>query len=210
MEDASREARRQPVTSQANRWPPRHSHRYLIHHPFEAGGKEEPLQAAWRAMESCVDAGLARHIGVSNFLVPHLEAVARTARVPPAVNQIELHPYLQRPALVAHLRAQGTIIEAYAALGPLTGGRGGPLDAVCARVAAAHAVNESAVLLRWVIQRGCVAVSTSSRRERLQEYLAQVPSFELSAEEMEEIEREGRGKNFRGYFVDAYGEDCFD
>jgi diketogulonate reductase-like aldo/keto reductase len=90
-------------------------------------------------------------------------------------------PDLQRGALVAYLR-----------------GRPGPLDHVCARIAARHGVDESAILLRWVMQQGCIAVSTSSRLERLRDYLVQVPGFELSAEEMEELAREGEGKNFRG------------
>lgn len=56
--------------------------------------------------------GLLLNIGVSNFGVPHLEKLAQTARVAPAVNQIELHPFLQRRELVAHCKAKGILLEA--------------------------------------------------------------------------------------------------
>ncbi|KAI1849741.1 hypothetical protein JX265_008079 [Neoarthrinium moseri] len=183
---------------------------YLIHEPFSAGGNEQVLQDAWRGMEGCLEKGLARNIGVSNFLIPHLDAVLKIAKVKPMVNQVELHPYLQRTQLVDYLKAQDIAIEAYAPLGPLVKARPGPIDDVTARLAEKYAVSESVILLRWVIQLGIVVITTSGRKERLQEYLKQVPSFQLTDAEVQEISAEGKKKNYRAFFADAYGKDCFD
>ncbi|KAH8668459.1 ketoreductase [Xylariales sp. PMI_506] len=185
---------------------------YLIHEPFSSP-TDEGLQATWRGMEACLEKGLARNIGVSNFLVPHLQAVLKTAKVKPAVNQIELHPYLQRTELVAFLREQGIAVEAFAPLTPLVKApRPGPVDGIVAATAARHRVSEGAVLLRWLVDQGAVVITTSSKRERLQEHLETVSSaaaFKLTAKEIAEIAEKGREMNFRQFFVDAYGEDNF-
>uniref|UniRef100_A0A8H7TKM3 NADP-dependent oxidoreductase domain-containing protein n=1 Tax=Bionectria ochroleuca TaxID=29856 RepID=A0A8H7TKM3_BIOOC len=103
---------------------------YLIHEPFSSGGSEEVLQEAWRGMERCREKGLARSIGVSNFLIPHLESILKVATVKPAVNQIECHPYLQRSKLREFMKRQGIIAEAFAPLTPITKASPGPIDAM--------------------------------------------------------------------------------
>jgi diketogulonate reductase-like aldo/keto reductase len=183
---------------------------YLVHEPFQAGGSEEALQSVWQGMEACLEKGLARNIGVSNFLVPHLEAVMKTAKTKPAVNQVELHPYLPRQELVDFCQNNGILVEAYAPLTPLTKGRPGPIDDVAQRLAEKHGVSDSIVLLRWLLEKGIVAVTTSGRKERLEEYLKQVPSFSLSAQEVGEISRHGEQKKFRQFFSDLYGKDNWD
>ncbi|KAH6647175.1 NADP-dependent oxidoreductase domain-containing protein [Truncatella angustata] len=180
---------------------------YLIHEPFSARGSAEALQAAWRGMEACVDKGLARDIGVSNFQVPHLETVLETSRIRPAVNQVELHPYLPRAGLVDFCRRNGITVEAFGPLTPLTRVSPGPVDDVVGRLAEKHRVGTSAVLLRWLVERGVVVVTTSGKRERLQEYLTQVPTLRLSQKEVEEISTAGEGKRFRQFLADAYGQD---
>lgn len=72
---------------------------YLIHAPFFAESPEQH-QAAWKAMESVKASGLAKSIGVSNYLPEHLEHILKTAEIPPAINQIEFHAYLQHPDLI--------------------------------------------------------------------------------------------------------------
>jgi diketogulonate reductase-like aldo/keto reductase len=170
---------------------------------------EEALQETWRDMERCLEKGLARNIGVSNFLIPHLETILKVARVKPAVNQIELHPYLQRRELVQFLKSHNISVEAFAPLTPLVKARPGPVDEVCRRLAEKHGVSASIVLLRWVLDQGIIAITTSGRKDRLQEYLSDVASFQLAAEEVKAISVAGEGKNYRGFYVDDYGANCF-
>jgi len=76
-----------------------------------------PLSETWEAMEACVDAGLARHIGLSNCSARKVETIARGARIRPAVDQVELHPYLSQTDLLAVCRRLGVFVTAYSPLG---------------------------------------------------------------------------------------------
>lgn len=86
------------------------------------GHQADEIQAlraeTWRAMEDSLYEGKVRAIGVSNFTIKHLEALKKTARVwPPAVNQIELHPYMPQKALVEYCKSEGILVQCYASLG---------------------------------------------------------------------------------------------
>lgn len=85
---------------------------YLIHEPFFADGKPEELQAKWAQMEAIRASGRARSIGVSNYMQKHLEVLLQTAKVPPAINQIEFHPYLQHGGLLDFHREKGIAVSA--------------------------------------------------------------------------------------------------
>lgn len=85
---------------------------YLIHEPFFADGKPEELQIKWAQMEAIKDSGRARSIGVSNYWQKHLEVVLQTAKIPPAINQIEFHPYLQHGNLLDFHREKGIAVSA--------------------------------------------------------------------------------------------------
>jgi diketogulonate reductase-like aldo/keto reductase len=86
---------------------------YLIHSPFWAKS-ERDLQTTWAEMEAVQKAGLAKTIGVSNYRPEDLAAVLKTAKVVPAVNQIEFHPYLQRVELLEYHKKHGIATVAYA------------------------------------------------------------------------------------------------
>jgi diketogulonate reductase-like aldo/keto reductase len=133
---------------------------YLLHWPV-AGKRLD----SWRALERLHQDGRARAIGVSNFLVPHLEELLAHAKVVPAVNQIELSPFLQRRDTVALCEKHRIVVEAYS---PLTHGKrlGDPTV-----VAVAKQVKRSPaqVLLRWGIQHGFVVLPKSIRAERIAE-----------------------------------------
>lgn len=116
----------------------------------------------WRAMENAVTEGKVRAIGVSNFTVAHLETLRRTAKSwPPAVNQVEFHPYLAQSELLAYCKKHGIILQAYASLGGQDAGKaklaplGGPLleHAAVLSAAANHGVSAAQVLLRWALQK---------------------------------------------------------
>ncbi|KUJ21129.1 putative ketoreductase [Mollisia scopiformis] len=169
---------------------------YLIHNPFFTTSALT-LQTAWKAMEAVHRSGKARAIGVSNFLRSHLLSILSIATIVPAINQLEYNPYLQREGIVSWSLERGIRTAAYGPLVPIRKARPGPLDAVLEVLTAKYGVCEEAVLLRWTVQMGVVAVTTSGKRERLEGYL-QAGGFELTEGEVDEISRVGREKHFRG------------
>ena len=179
---------------------------YLIHQPFFAKGSPEKLQAAWSAMEQIKRSGRARSIGVSNYYPADLEATMAKATIPPAINQIEYHPYLQHPAVLALHQRYGIMTEAYAPLTPVTKAKGGPVDAVMARAAKRLGVSEAVVGLRWCIEQDVVTVTTSSKESRLREYLDAL-KVQLSPEEVREMAREGEKKHYRGFWLGKIDKD---
>lgn len=169
---------------------------YLIHSPWFASSDEE-LQAAWAEMEMVQKAGKAKAIGVSNYLQQHLEATLSKATIPPVINQVEFHPYLQRQNLVPWTKSKGIATAAFGPLTAITKAKPGPCDAVLTELAKKYEVSEEAVALRWCIDQGVVAITTSSKEERLKDYL-DVTKFNLSTEEVESVRNAGMEKHFRG------------
>lgn len=162
---------------------------YLIHWPSP---KRDRYVEAWKALEQIRESGRARSIGVSNFLVPHLERLLAETDVVPAVDQIELHPAHQQPATTAFAEEHGIAIEAW---GPLGQGKYPLFDVPeIADAAEAHGKSPAQVVIRWHLQRGHIVFPKSNRRERMAENF-DVLDFELSTAEVRaitELEREGR------------------
>jgi 2,5-diketo-D-gluconate reductase A len=162
---------------------------YLIHWPAPANDR---YVETWRAFERLRESGRARSIGVSNFLVPHLERLLAETDTVPAVDQIELHPYHQQPATAAFAEEHGIRIEAW---GPLGQGKYPLLELIeVTDAAAAHDVTPAQVVIRWHLQRGHIVFPKSNHRERMAENF-DVFGFELDDAEMDAItglEREGR------------------
>ena len=102
---------------------------YLIHAPFKSNGDPwtTPIQQIWSQMESLVDDGLVKAIGVSNWLVKDLEKIYDNARIKPACNQIEAHPYLQQDDLFQYCSERKIVVTAYAPLASITKVRDGPV-----------------------------------------------------------------------------------
>lgn len=149
---------------------------YLVHWPVP-----DRRLDTWRAMERLHDEGACRAIGVSNYLVEHLEEVLAFGSVPPAVNQIELHPYnhASRRDVVDFCREHGIVVEAYS---PLTRGRRFD-DPPLAAIAREHGRSPAQVLIRWGLQHGFVEIPKSSHPGRMREN-ADVFGFELTDAEM--------------------------
>ncbi|KAK7752267.1 hypothetical protein SLS62_005802 [Diatrype stigma] len=180
---------------------------YLLHSPFMADSPEH-LQQIWADMEEIKASGRARSIGVSNFLQEHLETILRTAKVPPAINQIEYHPYLQHHDLVPFCRSQRIAVAAYAPLAAVAKApRPGPADPLYAELARKYGVTEGDVALRWVLDQGAVAITTSASEQRLRSYVARLPGFKLTPREVERLAEAGRGTHFRSCWVDRYAPD---
>ena len=131
---------------------------YLVHWP-----KPAQMEETWRAMETILRDGKARAIGVSNFLIHHLEQLFEFAEVLPAVNQVEFHPHLQQPALMGFCRAHDIRVTAWS---PLK--RGQVLDMPeIASIAEHHGKTAAQVTVRWMIQRGIVTIPKSVKRDRI-------------------------------------------
>ncbi|KAF2257544.1 aldo-keto reductase family 1 member C13 [Lojkania enalia] len=177
---------------------------YLIHSPFWAKSDEE-LQSAWTSMEAVQKSGLAKSIGVSNFLPKHLSAILKTAKVVPAINQIEFHPYLQHPGLLDFHKMHGIATSAYGPLTAATKAKPGPADDLLATLAKKYAVSEAEVCLRWCIDQDVVAITTSGKEQRLSDYL-RTTTFKLTPAEIKELNGVGEKKHFRGFWAKMFEE----
>jgi diketogulonate reductase-like aldo/keto reductase len=178
---------------------------YLIHAPFFAKTPEE-LQAKWRDLEEIYATGKAKSIGVSNMTQEHLEIILKTAKIKPAMNQIEYHPYLQHGNLVNFHREHNIALSAY---GPLTAAIRavpGPLDGTYLRLAEKYDVTIGEIALRWVIDQGIVALTTSASEQRLKQY-QKAGQFKLTPEEIKEISDLGLKKHYRGFWKDKFAPD---
>ncbi|HET6924710.1 MAG TPA: aldo/keto reductase [Candidatus Saccharimonadales bacterium] len=151
---------------------------YLIHWPVPA---KSQYKEAWQAFEKLHEDKRIRAIGVSNFLPEHLDDLITNTRLTPAVNQIELHPYLQQHETRDFCAQHEIQIESWSPIG-----RGGDLlqDPVLKPIAETHGKSTAQVIIRWHLQHGFVVIPKSVHQERIIENF-DVFDFELSAEEMQ-------------------------
>ena len=154
-----------------------------------------PLAETLGALCRMKKAGLARHIGVSNFTVALVDEAVRLASEPIACNQIEVHPFLDQSKVIAACRAQGIAVVAYSPIA-----RGGVKNnKLLGRIGKDHGKTAAQVCLRYLVQQDIVVIPRTSRVERLMENFA-IFDFELSPDEMKEIaglaSRDGRVVDF--------------
>ena len=156
-----------------------HVNLFLIHWPMPEVGD---YVQTWHALEEIYRSGRARAIGVSNFQPHHLRRLLASSEVVPAVNQIEVHPYLVQDDVRAFGAEHGIVTEAWSPIA-----QGGVLeDAVITNIAKRVERTPAQVTLRWAIQRGDVIFPKSVTRSRVEENFA-LFDFELSADDMAEI-----------------------
>ncbi|KAK7681594.1 hypothetical protein QCA50_015327 [Cerrena zonata] len=160
---------------------------YLIHSP-----RIVP-PGTWQTFEKIQEAGLTKSIGVSNYDLEQLQALVKEAKVVPAVNQILLHPYNyhENKGLLEFSAKHGIVTEAYSSLAPITRFPGGPVDKPVESAAERLGASPTQVLLSWVKSKGVVIVTTSSRKDRMQEYLNVADLPELMEEEIAAIDEAG-------------------
>ena len=151
---------------------------YLIHWPVP-----ELRRESWRALEALVEEGRCRAVGVSNFTVRHLTELLQSSRIVPAVNQVELHPFLQQRELVHYCAEHAIAVEAYS---PLTKGRRLD-DPRLAAVAADLARSPAQVLIRWGLEKGYVVIPKSADRTRIAQNAA-VFDFQIGGEAMARLD----------------------
>lgn len=150
---------------------------YLVHWP-----RVDPPSRrldTWRAFEKLQQEGIARAIGVSNYTPRHLEELVGRSTVTPAVDQVEFHPFVYDPALLAYCRDHGIVVEAWS---PLTRGRRMDAPAIVA-AARAHGKTPAQILLRWGVEHGLVVLPKSVHKERIVENAA-IFDFALRPEEI--------------------------
>jgi len=163
---------------------------YLIHWPNPSAGL---WQDSWRALERLRDEGRVRAVGVSNFLVEHLEELRGFADRMPAVNQIELHPTFQQRDVVEACRAHGIAVEAYSPLG-----QGADLeDERVTSVAAELGVSPAQVILRWHVEKGHVVIPKTVSAARMRAN-ADLEGVALTAEHVASIDRLDAGRRIGG------------
>ncbi|CAJ2500588.1 Uu.00g034410.m01.CDS01 [Anthostomella pinea] len=170
---------------------------YLLHVPFSAGGPEG-TQNIWKQLEAVQESGKAKSIGVSNFMQDDLELIFKVAKITPAINQLEYHPYLQHGDLLDFNRKHGIAVAVYSPLSAITAARPGPVDEVYAELAKKYGVSESDVGLRWCLDQNIVTITTSSSKERLDGYMKNTFSFRLVPQEIERISELGKQKHYQG------------
>jgi 2,5-diketo-D-gluconate reductase B len=150
----------------------------LIHWPNPRISLAETIAAMCRMKL----VGFTRHIGVSNFTVPLIEAAARLATEPLVTNQIEWHPYLDQSKVVAACRRHAISVTAYS---PIARGRAGN-DPKLRGIGLRHCKTPGQVSLRFLVQEGAIVIPRTSKRERLEENMG-IFDFELDPTEMDEI-----------------------
>jgi alcohol dehydrogenase (NADP+) len=149
----------------------------------------------WREMERLVDLGLVRHIGTSNMTVPKLRRVLADARIPPACNEMELHPHFQQPELFRFVLENGIVPIGFCPIGSPTrpdrdrtaGDTVDIEDPVVVRIARRLGVHPATVCVKWAVQRGQVPIPFSVKRNEYLSNLQAAVSAPLTADEMRAI-----------------------
>jgi len=176
---------------------------YLVHWPFafsfsgydledEAPRDEEgsvkfekvTLADTWREMEKLVEEGLVRSVGVSNFSLTQIVNLLATARIPPAVNQIEVNPKFTREDLISFCNSKGIHVTAYSAFGSA----GSPLFSLpeIQKISKTHSKSPAQILVRWAMQLSLSVIPKSTKPDRIKEN-ANVLDFSLSSQEVDAI-----------------------
>ncbi|MDR0661436.1 MAG: aldo/keto reductase [Prevotellaceae bacterium] len=152
---------------------------YLIHWPVPGKFVE-----SWKVLEKIYKSGKAKAIGVSNFKRHHLEELKKASDIIPAVNQVELRPYLSQELELEYCDKEGIVLEAWS---PFTAGKTGLLkDEVLLEIAERYAKSTAQIVLRWSYQRGVITIPKSSHKQRLEENI-HIFDFELTESDMNKI-----------------------
>ncbi len=157
---------------------------YLIHWP-----KGKKSVESWKALEKLYEQGKIRAIGISNFLVHHLEDFLPECKIIPAVNQVEFHPELIQPELLKYCQNKGIQLEAWA---PIMKGKANEIPAI-QEIAAKYNKTPVQVVLRWDIQKEVVTIPKSVTPERIISN-SDIFDFELTKEEIAKIDTLDKNK----------------
>jgi len=178
VQDTGYERTRQAIDKSLRRLQLDYLDLYLIHQPFG------DVHGSWRAMEEAYKAGKLRAIGLSNFHPDRLMDIKVFNEVAPAVNQIEVNPFHQQAESVAVMHDNGVQAEAWA---PFAEGRNNLFqNEALVAIGGKYGKSVGQVVLRWLVQRGIVALAKSVRRQRMAENL-NIFDFQLDDSDMARI-----------------------
>ncbi|KAJ4408168.1 hypothetical protein N0V91_003517 [Didymella pomorum] len=167
---------------------------FLIHSP-NFGPEKRKLM--WLALEKAKKEGKVREIGVSNYGIGHIEEIKKIGTVfPPAINQIELHPWCQQKEAVKYCQKNNIVVEAYC---PLVRNEKAD-DETLTSIAKKHNVTTAQILVRWSLQRGFVPLPKSDTPSRIEKN-ADLFSFELDSDDMSKLD--GLDQAEKGALVQA-------
>ncbi|PKA47021.1 Non-functional NADPH-dependent codeinone reductase 2 [Apostasia shenzhenica] len=174
---------------------------YLIHWPVSLKPQEmkshiDPedllpmdLKSVWEEMEECQKLGLVKTIGVSNFSCKKLDQILATANIPPAVNQVEMHPLWQQKKLMEFCKEKGILVSAYSPLGS-NGAPWGSTNVMECRelkeIALAKGKSLAQICLRWIYEQGASIIVKTFNKGRMKENLA-IFDWNLSEDELQKI-----------------------
>lgn len=186
VDDTGYEATRQAIKDSLERLQLDYLDLFLIHQPYG------DIFGSWRAMNQAKEAGLIKSIGVSNFSIAQITNLAEFSGVKPDINQIEVNPFNQNTEAVDYLKNYGVKVEAWA---PFAEGKNELFtNEKLQKIADNHGKSIAQVVLHWIVQRGIVPVSKSTKPERMAQNL-NVLNFELTNEEMATIAQLDTGES---------------
>ncbi|GAB2025170.1 aldo/keto reductase [Lactovum odontotermitis] len=173
---------------------------YLIHWP-----KEKPFFETWRAMEKLYDDGLVRAVGVSNFEANHLDRLLTKAKIVPAVDQIETHPYFSNHVTHAYLEELNIQHQAWS---PLGHGGAELNDVKISESSKKYGKTPAQVILRWHYQRGVAAIPKSTNTVRQRENIS-IFDWQLSPQDEKIIDSLQKGERVMGAPDENYKADLW-
>lgn len=153
---------------------------YLIHWPVK-----EKYIASWLEMEKIYKDGLAKSVGVSNFLIHHLEDIFKVSNLIPAVNQVEFHPYVVQKELTDFCKNHNIQFESWSPLGAIKNGL--LEDPTIIEIAKKYNKTSAQIILRWNIDKGIVTIPKSSNKNRQLENIS-IFNFELTNDDILKID----------------------
>jgi diketogulonate reductase-like aldo/keto reductase len=155
---------------------------YLIHWPMTADNWEELNAETWRAFEDLYKIGKVKAIGVSNFMIQHMESLRKTANILPMVDQIEFHPGMMQKEILEYCRNNNIVVEAWSPLGS-----GRMLDNEdLKRIADKYKKSVAQICVRWCVQNNVIPLPKSTHLERIKDNI-DIYDFKISDEDMEYI-----------------------
>ncbi|KAF5863666.1 hypothetical protein ETB97_009599 [Aspergillus alliaceus] len=166
-----------------------------------------PIADTWVALEKLVEAGKLRSIGVSNFTQEKIDDLLKTAQIPPAVNQIEAHPYLQQPGLHKYLKGKNILSVAYSPLGNNIYNAPRVVDDPAVKeIATKLGKDPAALLISWAVQRGTAVLPKSVTPSRIE---SNFQDFIIPDAEFEALDKLDRNQRYNFPFrwgIDVFGE----
>ncbi|KAL2864199.1 aldo/keto reductase [Aspergillus lucknowensis] len=166
-----------------------------------------PVADTWRVLEKFVKAGKIRSIGVSNFTAEKLDELLKIAEIPPTVNQIEAHPYLQQPKLTQYSKDKNILTVAYSPLGNNIYGVPRVVDdPTVIEIAKKLGKDPAAVLISWAVQRGTVVLPKSVTPSRIESNFQDFVLPDTEFEALNKLERHQRYNYPFRWGVDIFGE----